>query len=199
MPTPLCSMELTELMELTAMASPMPDMAMEPTPMPTTERGLLTLSPRLMLTLTTMELTVLVMAMLVLAMLDMVMLLPTPMEPMPTERGLLTPSPRLMLLFSTELTDMVDTVLVMPDMAMVPTPTPMVPTPTPTERGLLMPSLRLMPVLTTMPTDMASKKSTTSTQSRPPSTNAEAQKQTKFDIQCHYKSFVNLSRNWSRA
>merc|ERR1711911_327681 len=109
-----------ELMEPMAMASPMPDMAMEPTPMPTTERGLLMLSPRLMLMLTTMELTVLVMAMLVLAMLDMVMLLPTPMEPMPTERGLLMPSPRLMLLFSTELTDMVDTVLVMPDTAMVP-------------------------------------------------------------------------------
>merc|ERR1712110_40706 len=141
MPTPLCSMELTELMELMAMASPTPDMAMEPTPMPTTERGLL-------------------------------MLRPTPMEPMPTERGLLMPSPRLMLLFSTELTDMLD-------MAMVPTPTPMVPTPMPTERGLLMPSLRLMLMPTPMPTDMASKKSTNSNQSRPPSTNAEAQKQTK--------------------
>merc|ERR1712110_365946 len=148
MPTPLCSMELTELMELMAMASPTPDMAMEPTPMPTTERGLLMLSPRLMLMLTTMELTVL--AMLVLAMLDMVMLLPTPMEPMPTERGLLMPSPRLMLLFSTELTDMVDTALAMLDMAMVPTPTPMVPTPMPTERGLLMPSLRLVLMPTTM-------------------------------------------------
>merc|ERR550534_1682918 len=191
-----------ELMELMAMASPMPDMAMEPTPMPTTERGLLMLSPRLMLTLTTMELMVLVMAMLVLAMLDMVMLLPTPMEPMPTERGLLMPSPRLMLLFSTELTDMVDTVLAMPDTAMVPIPMAT------TERGLLMLSLRLMLMLTTMelmvlampamamlPMDMASKKSTNSNQSRPPSTNAEAQKQTKFDIQCHYKSFVNLSRN----
>merc|ERR1712179_452924 len=143
-----------------AMASPMPDMAMEPTPMPTTERGLLMLSPRLMLMLTTMELTVLAMldTAMVLAMPDT--LLPTPMEPMPTERGLLMLSPRLMLLFSTELTDMVDTVLAMPDMAMVPTPTPMVPTP--------------------MPTDMASKKSTTSDQSRPPSTNAEAQKQTKY-------------------
>merc|ERR1712110_562627 len=157
MPTPLCSMELTELMELMAMASPTPDMAMEPTPMPTTERGLLMLSPRLMLMLTTMELTVL--AMLVLAMLDMVMLLPTPMEPMPTERGLLMPSLRLMLMPTT----MELTVLAMPDMAML-LPTPMVPTP--------------------MPTDMASKKSTNSNQSRPPSTSAEAQKQTKFDIQC---------------
>merc|ERR1711909_266816 len=149
-----------ELMEPMAMASPMPDMPMEPTPMPT------------------------------------------------TERGLLTPSPRLMLLFSMALMDMVDMVLAMLDMAMVPTPTPMVPIPMPTERGLLMLSLRLMPMLTTMelmvlampdmamllptpmvptpmPTDMASKKSTTSNQSRPPSTNAEAQKQTnlKFDIQ----------------
>merc|ERR1712179_279716 len=116
-------MELMELMELMAMASPMPDMAMPVLamllPTPTMKRGLLMLSLRLMLMLTTMELTV-------LAMPDMAMLLPTPM-------------------------------------------------------------------------DMASKKSTTSDQSRPPSTNAEAQKQTKYDIQCHYKSFVNLSRNWSRA
>merc|ERR1711911_291916 len=201
MPIPLCSMELMELMEPMAMASPMPDMAMVPTPMPTTERGLLMLSPRLMLMLTTMELTVLAMldTAMVLAMPDT--LLPTPMEPMPTERGLLMLSPRLMLLFSTELTDMVDTVLAMPDTAMVPTPTP-TSLPMPTERGLLMLSLRLMPMLTTMelmvlvmpdmamllptpmeptpmPTDMASKKSTTSNQSRPPSTNAEAQKQTK--------------------
>merc|ERR1712137_1442837 len=195
MPTPLCSMELTELMELMAMASPMPDMAMVPTPMLTTERGLLMLSPRLMLTLTTMELTVLAMPdmAMVLAMLDTLL----PMVAMPTtERGLLTPSPRLMLLFSMALMDMVDMVLAMLDMAMVPTPMP-------TERGLLMLSLRLMPMLTTMelmvlvmpdmamllptpmeptpmPTDMASKKSTTSNQSRPPSTNAEAQKQTKY-------------------
>merc|ERR1712137_860108 len=139
-------------MELMAMASPMPDMAMQ-----------------------------------VLAMLDLAILLPTPMEPMPTERGLLMPSPRLMLLFSMELTDMVATVLVMPDTAMVPTPMPMVPTPmATTERGLLMLSLRLMLMLTTMelmvlampdmamllptpmeptpmlPMDMASKKSTNS-------------------------------------
>merc|ERR1712137_145044 len=149
MPTPLCSMELTELMELMAMASPMPDMAMVPTPMLTTERGLLMLSPRLMLTLTTMELTVLAMPdmAMVLAMLDTLL----PMVAMPTtERGLLTPSPRLMLLFSMALMDMVDMVLVMPDTAMVPTPTPMVPTPMPTERGLLMLSPRLMLMPTTM-------------------------------------------------
>merc|ERR1711911_210290 len=156
------------------------------------------------LTLTTMELMVLVMldTAMVLAMPDMLL----PMVAMPiTERGLLTPSPRLMLLFSMALMDMVDTVLAMPDTAMVPTPTPMVPTPMPMERGLLMLSLRLMLMLTTMeltvlampdmamllptpmvptpmPTDMASKKSTNSNQSRPPSTNAEAQKQTKYKI-----------------
>merc|ERR1711911_346284 len=173
-----------ELMEPMAMASPMPDMAMVPTPMPTTERGLLMLSPRLMLMLTTMELTVLAMldTALVLAMPDTL----PPMVAMPTtERGLLTPSPRLMLLFSMALMDMVDMVLAMLDMAMVPTPTPMVP------MAMLLPTPM---VPTPMPTDMASKKSTTSNQSRPPSTNAEAQKQTKFGIQCHYKSFVNLSR-----
>merc|ERR1712179_704684 len=134
-------------------------MAMEPTPMPTTERGLLMLSPRPMPMLTTMELTVLAMldTAMVLAMLDTLL----PMVAMPTtERGLLMPSPRLMLLFSMALMDMVDMVLALLDMAMVPTPTPMVPIP--------------------MPTDMASKKSTTSNQSRPPSTNAEAQKQTKY-------------------
>merc|ERR1712063_134795 len=175
---------------------------MLPMAMATTERGLLMPSLRLMPMLTTMELTVLAMPdmAMVLAMLDTLL----PMVAMPTtERGLLTPSPRLMLLFSMALMDMVDMVLAMPDTAMVPTPTPMVPTPMPTERGLLMLSLRLMLMLTTMelmvlampdmamllptpmvptpmPTDMASKKSTTSNQSRPPSTNAEAQKQTKY-------------------
>merc|ERR1712137_214965 len=136
--------------------------------MATTERGLLMLSLRLMLMPTTMADTA-----MVLAMLDTLL----PMVATPTtERGLLMPSPRLMP--TMELMAMASP---MPDMAML-LPTPMVPTP--------------------MPTDMASKKSTISDQSRPPSTNAEAQKQTKnlkFDIQCHYKSFVNLSRNWSRA
>merc|ERR1712137_862419 len=103
--------ELMELMEPMAMASPMPDMAMVPTPMPTTERGLLMLSPRLMPMLTTMEL-------MVLAMLDMAMVLAMPdtllpMVAMPTtERGLLMLSPRLMLLFSMELMAMVAMVLV---------------------------------------------------------------------------------------
>merc|ERR1712179_236577 len=101
----------------------------------------------------------------------MAMPLPTPMEPMPTERGLLMPSPRLMpmlttmerglLMLSPRLMPTMELMAMaspMPDMAML-LPTPMVPTP--------------------MPTDMASKKSTISDQSRPPSTNAEAQKQTK--------------------
>merc|ERR1712150_50933 len=92
-------------------------------------RGLLMLSLRPMLMLTTMVDTVLAMLdmAMVLAMLDMLL----PMVATPTtERGLLTPSPRLMLLFSMELTAMVDMVLAMPDMAML-LPTPMVPTPMP--------------------------------------------------------------------
>merc|ERR1712063_235221 len=132
----------------------MPDMAMLPMAMATTERGLLMLSLRPMLMLTTMVDTVLAMPdmAMVLAMLDTLL----PMVAMPTtERGLLTLSLRLMPM----LTTMELMVLVMPDMAML-LPTPMEPTP--------------------MPTDMASKKSTTSNQSRPPSTNAEAQKQTKY-------------------
>merc|ERR550534_1172848 len=119
----------------------MPDMAMAmlPMAMATTERGLLMLSLRPMLMLTTMVDTDMVLAMpdmaMVLAMLDTLL----PMVAMPTtERGLLMPSPRLMLLFSMELTVMVDMVLAMPDMVML-LPTPMVPTP--------------------MPMDMASKKS----------------------------------------
>merc|ERR1712027_165073 len=99
-------------------------------------RGLLMLSLRPMLMLTTLVDTDTVLAMpdmaMVLAMLDM--LLPMVMPAM--ERGLLMPSPRLMLLFSTELMELMEL------MAMVPTLMPMVPTPMP------------------MDTDMASKKST---------------------------------------
>merc|ERR1712061_382707 len=107
-----------ELMDTVVLATP--DMAMVPTPMedtpmvatpmpmePTTERGPLTLSPRLMpMLLFCMEL----MDTVVLATPDMAMV-PTPMEDMPmvatpmpmeltTERGLLTPSPRLMLMLT---------------------------------------------------------------------------------------------------
>merc|ERR1712241_184142 len=112
------------------------DMPMGATPMPmelTTERGLLTLSPRLMpMLLFCMEL----MDMVVLATPDTAMV-PTPME-LTTERGPLMPSLRLMLMLTMELTAMALAMLVlaMPDTAMVPTPMedmPMVATPTPTE------------------------------------------------------------------
>merc|ERR1719468_21029 len=99
-----------------------------------------------------------------------------PMEPTPiltTARGLLMLSPRLMpimvlMAMASPLLDMA-MVLAMPDtLDMVPTPMP--------------------------PTHTASRMSSTHYQSRPPSTNAEAQKQTKsltkFDFQCLYKSFV---------
>merc|ERR1712095_92716 len=123
--------------------------------------------------------------------------LPTPLESSTSPRGLLMPSLRLMPMPTT--LAMVDTVLAMA-VSMVDTDTePMEPTPMPmeptTERGLLMLSPRLMPtmvlmdmdmllptpmvpmpmVATPMPTDGASKMSSTSHQSRPPSTNAEAQ------------------------
>merc|ERR1712179_775649 len=110
MPSPRPMLMLTTLdMVDTDTVLAMPDMAMVLAtllPMPTTERGLLMLSLRLML-------------------------MPITMVAMPTtERGLLMPSPRLMLLFSMELTVMVDMVLAMPDMVML-LPTPMVPTPMP--------------------------------------------------------------------
>merc|ERR1712192_72544 len=101
-----------------------------PMPMvPTTERGLLMLSLRLM---PTTAMLVLVMVPMVLAMLDM--LLPMPMVPT-TERGLLMLSPRLMP--TMELTDM----LVLAMDTAIPVPTAMVPTPTPT---VLMPTASKM-------------------------------------------------------
>merc|ERR1712147_354431 len=126
-------------------------------PIPTTERGPLMLSPRLMLMPTTLEVTVLAMAMVV----SMVDTDTGPMVPIPmptTERGLLMPSPRLMLMLMPTTLDMVDSmvdtdmpVLAMVDTPMVLPPMPMVPT---AEGGPLMPSPRLMP---TMPlTDMVS-------------------------------------------
>merc|ERR1712117_646447 len=93
-------------------------------------RGLLMLSPRLMLMPTT-----LVDTDMVLAMPDMAMVLAMPMEPTPMatmERGLLTLSLKLM--------PMLTTMVLAMDMAML-LPTPTVPTPMP------------------MDTDMASKKS----------------------------------------
>merc|ERR1712193_536477 len=102
------------------------------TPMPmelTTERGLLTLSPRLMpMLLFCTEL----MDTVVLDTPDTAMVAtPMPME-LTTERGPLMPSPRLMLMLTMELTAMALAMLVlaMPDTAMVPTPMEDMPTPT---------------------------------------------------------------------
>merc|ERR1739838_1279815 len=101
-----------------------------PMPMvPTTERGLLMLSLRLMPTTAMLGL---VMVPMVLAMLDM--LLPMPMVPT-TERGPLMPSPRLMP--TMELMAM----LVLAMDTAIPVPTAMVPTPTPT---VLMPTASKM-------------------------------------------------------
>merc|ERR1711978_476202 len=85
--------------DMAMVPTPMEDMPMVATPMPmelTTERGLLTLSPRLMpMLLFCMEL----MDTVVLDTPDMAMELTT-------ERGPLMPSPRLMLMLTMELTDM---------------------------------------------------------------------------------------------
>merc|ERR1712176_1622932 len=130
---PPSSMELTDMVVL-ATAMELMDMVVSamlpPMPMvPTTERGPLMPSPRLMPMPTTMELMVLATAMeltdmLVLAMLDT-------LPPMPTmARGLLMPSPRLRLMPTTmELTvlAMLDSMV---DTPMVPTPMPMVLMPT---------------------------------------------------------------------
>merc|ERR1711911_77961 len=108
----LTTMELTVLAMLdTAMVLAMPDTLLPMVAMPTTERGLLTPSPRLMLLF---SMALMDMVDMVLAMLDTAMVpTPTPMVPIPTERGLLILSLRLML------TTMELTVLAMPDMAML--------------------------------------------------------------------------------
>merc|ERR1711987_757 len=92
---------------------------------PTMERGLLMLSPRLMLMPTTLDMvdSMVDTDMPVLAMVDMPMV-PTPMPMVPTtERGLLMPSPRLM-------PTMLHTAMPVLPMVMVPTPMPMVSMPT---------------------------------------------------------------------
>merc|ERR1712066_363402 len=126
----------------------------------TMERGLLTLSLRLM---PTMVLTVLATAMVV-SMEDMesVPMVPTPMHMVPTmARGPLMLSPRLMLMLSMVLmvlamamVDMVLAMLDMPVLAMLdtPLPTPMVLT---MARGLPMLSPRLMPTMVPMVLVMA--------------------------------------------
>merc|ERR1712072_1602169 len=108
---------------------------MVPTPMPmvpTTERGPLMLSPRLMLTPTTLDMvdSMVDTDMPVLAMVDTPMV-PTPMPMVPTtERGPLMPSPRLMLMPTTMELTVLAMVVSMVDTPMVPTPMPMVLMPT---------------------------------------------------------------------
>merc|ERR1712179_420448 len=80
MPTTMVDTDMVLAMPDMAMVLAMLDMLLPMVAMPTTERGLLMLSPRLML-LFSMELTAMVD--MVLAMPDMVMLLPTPMVPTP--------------------------------------------------------------------------------------------------------------------
>merc|ERR1712240_686744 len=105
-------------------------------------RGLLMLSPLLML-MPTMDTTVLAMP----DMLD----IPTdlPMDTDTLARGLLMLSPLLMLMPTTDIT-VLDMVLAMPDMLDIPTDLPMVDTDT-LARGLLMlsPLLMLMPTMDT--------------------------------------------------
>merc|ERR1719480_538413 len=106
-----------------AMVLAMLDMAMVPTPILTTARGLLMLSLRLRPTMVLMAMVspMLDMAM-VLDMLAMLAMVPTPMPT--TARGLLMLSPRLMLLISMDLMDMLDMGMLLPT-PMVPTPMPM--------------------------------------------------------------------------
>merc|ERR1712168_497923 len=115
----------------------MPDMPMELTHMLTTERDLLKLSQRLMLTMDTTD-------------------MPDLMPMVTTERDLLMLSQRLMLMLTMVSMD-THMLLDMPDMPMELTHMPMVLT---TERDLLMLSQRLMPTTDTldmpdlMPMDM---------------------------------------------
>merc|ERR1712066_148795 len=155
----------------------------------TMERGLLTLSLRLM---PTMVLTVLATAMVVsMEGMESVPMVPTPMHMVPTmARGPLMLSPRLMLMLSMVLmvlamamVDMVLAMLDMPVLAMLdtPLPTPMVLT---MARGLPMLSPRLMPTMVPMvPTpmpmvSMESKMTISSTNRVAHQVQTEAQKQT---------------------
>merc|ERR1712049_96783 len=113
-PTTMVDTDMVLAMPDMAMVLAMLDTLLPMVAMPTTERGLLTPSPRLMLLF---SMALMDMVDMVLAMLDMAMVpTPTPMVPipMPTERGLLMLSLRLMPM----LTTMELMVLAMPDMAM---------------------------------------------------------------------------------
>merc|ERR1712217_283784 len=150
--TAMVLVDFIEDMDTLVLAMPDTDMLLLMPMVLTMERGLLTLSLRLM---PTMVLTVLATAMVV-SMEDMesVPMVPTPMPMVPTmARGPLMLSPRLMLMLSMVLMvlamAMVDTVLAMLDM---PLPMPMVLT---MARGLLMLSPRLMPTMVPMVLVMA--------------------------------------------
>merc|ERR1712066_152771 len=150
----LTAMVLVDFMEdmvTLVLAMPDTDMLLLMPMVLTMERGLLTLSLRLM---PTMVLTVLATAMVV-SMEDMesVPMVPTPMHMVPTmARGPLMLSPRLMLAMA--MVDMVLAMLDMPVLAMLdtPLPTPMVLT---MARGLPMLSPRLMPTMVPMVLVMA--------------------------------------------
>merc|ERR1712066_498588 len=150
----LTAMVLVDFMEdmvTLVLAMPDTDMLLLMPMVLTMERGLLTLSLRLM---PTMVLTVLATAMVV-SMEDMesVPMVPTPMHMVPTmARGPLMLSPWLMLMLS--MVHMVLAMLDMPVLAMLdtPLPTPMVLT---MARGLPMLSPRLMPTMVPMVLVMA--------------------------------------------
>merc|ERR1712244_174940 len=150
--TAMVMVDFMEDMDTLVLAMPDTDMLLLMPMVLTMERGLLTLSLRLM---PTMVLTVLDTA-VVVSMEDMesVPMVPTPMPMVPTmARGPLMLSPRLMLMLSMVLMvlamAMVDMVLAMLDM---PLPMPMVLT---MARGLLMLSPRLMPTMVPMVLVMA--------------------------------------------
>merc|ERR1711863_194069 len=180
--TAMVLVDFMEDMDTLVLAMPDTDMLLLMPMVLTMERGLLTLSLRLM---PTMVLTVLATAMVV-SMEDMesVPMVPTPMPMVPTmARGPLMLSPRLMLMLSMVLmvlamamVDMVLAMLDMPVLAMLdtPLPTPMVLT---MARGLPMLSPRLMP--TPMPmVSMESKMTISSTNRVAHQVQTEAQKQT---------------------
>merc|ERR1712244_78925 len=149
--TAMVLVDFMEEMDTLVLAMPDTDMLLLMPMVLTMERGLLTLSPRLM---PTMVLTVLATAMVV-SMEDMesVPMVPTPMPMVPTmARGPLMLSPRLMLMLSMVL--MVLAMVDMPVLAMLdtPLPTPMVLT---MARGLPMLSPRLMPTMVPMVLVMA--------------------------------------------
>merc|ERR1712088_567542 len=150
--TAMVLVDFMEDMDTLVLAMPDTDMLLLMPMVLTMERGLLTLSLRLM---PTMVLMVLATAMVV-SMEDMV---PTPMPMvLTTARGPLMLSPRLMLMLSMVLAmAMVDTVLAMLDMpvlAMLDTPLPM-PMVLTMARGLPMLSPRLMPTMVPMVLVMA--------------------------------------------